>query len=255
MTDSSARWWQEFFDEDYASHGLDSIDPAETRRTAERIIELLGLEPGARVLDQCCGTGRLSIALAELGLEVEGVDQCAPYIDRARRAASAADVSCAFHEADATHHVASRPCAAVINWFTSFGYSEDDATNRQMLERAFESLEPGGRLVLDYPDFLRVLSSFRDTVLQTSRLPDGGELLVVHENALDSEAGMLRSRWHFIHPTRGRTIRTAAIRIYLPHQLVQLAHDAGFIDATSTPHGGDENRGRTGRVLLVARRG
>jgi SAM-dependent methyltransferase len=43
------------------------------------------LDPGARVLDAGCGTGRVAIRLAELGHDVVGVDLDDGMLDRARR--------------------------------------------------------------------------------------------------------------------------------------------------------------------------
>jgi SAM-dependent methyltransferase len=47
------------------------------------------LEPGARVLDAGCGTGRVAIRLAELGWECVGIDSDPHMPDQARAASSA----------------------------------------------------------------------------------------------------------------------------------------------------------------------
>jgi 2-polyprenyl-3-methyl-5-hydroxy-6-metoxy-1,4-benzoquinol methylase len=41
--------------------------------------------PGAHVLDAGCGTGRYSVALAELGLKVTGIDASLEQVTEARR--------------------------------------------------------------------------------------------------------------------------------------------------------------------------
>jgi 2-polyprenyl-3-methyl-5-hydroxy-6-metoxy-1,4-benzoquinol methylase len=53
----------------------------------EQVVSLLGIEPGARVLDLCCGVGRHSLELARRGFHVTGVDRTRPYLDRASRQA------------------------------------------------------------------------------------------------------------------------------------------------------------------------
>lgn len=57
------------------------------------LVELLGLEPGHRVLDVGCGPGRHALALARLGYEVVGVDISSTFVDLARRAAEAAGLA------------------------------------------------------------------------------------------------------------------------------------------------------------------
>jgi 2-polyprenyl-3-methyl-5-hydroxy-6-metoxy-1,4-benzoquinol methylase len=46
-------------------------------------VALLGIEPGARVLDLCCGVGRHSIELARLGYRVTAVDRTQAYLNQA----------------------------------------------------------------------------------------------------------------------------------------------------------------------------
>ena len=55
----------------------------------EQVVSLLGIEPGAQVLDLCCGVGRHSLELARRGFQVTGVDRTRLYLDRASRQAEA----------------------------------------------------------------------------------------------------------------------------------------------------------------------
>jgi SAM-dependent methyltransferase len=58
-----------------------------TRGTANEVaflVEVLGLEPGQRVLDVGCGPGRHARALAERGIEVLGVDISERFVELAR---------------------------------------------------------------------------------------------------------------------------------------------------------------------------
>lgn len=57
-----------------------------TTQEVATLIDVLGLEPGDRVLDVGCGPGRHAHALARAGLEVLGVDISAEFVDLARAA-------------------------------------------------------------------------------------------------------------------------------------------------------------------------
>jgi 2-polyprenyl-3-methyl-5-hydroxy-6-metoxy-1,4-benzoquinol methylase len=90
--DESARaadWWTTLYDDTLADMLLVRRNAEELRTTIAFLGEQLGLRPGAVVFDQCCGIGSLSNPLAEAGARVVGVDQCAAYVERARRGARA----------------------------------------------------------------------------------------------------------------------------------------------------------------------
>jgi 2-polyprenyl-3-methyl-5-hydroxy-6-metoxy-1,4-benzoquinol methylase len=71
-----AEWW-----DDRIGDGNDTQDLL-VEPTQER---LLGLQPGARVLDVACGAGRFTRRLAAAGALVTAFDQAASFIGRARR--------------------------------------------------------------------------------------------------------------------------------------------------------------------------
>jgi cyclopropane fatty-acyl-phospholipid synthase-like methyltransferase len=58
-----------------------------TEQEVAFLVEALGLEPGMRVLDVGCGPGRHSLALAERGITVHGIDISQPFVDLANEAA------------------------------------------------------------------------------------------------------------------------------------------------------------------------
>jgi SAM-dependent methyltransferase len=71
------------------------------------LVEVLGLEPGMRVLDVGCGPGRHAMALARLGIQVVGVDISASFVEVALEVADRENVSdlVAFERADARNMV------------------------------------------------------------------------------------------------------------------------------------------------------
>ncbi|MCW5550808.1 MAG: bifunctional demethylmenaquinone methyltransferase/2-methoxy-6-polyprenyl-1,4-benzoquinol methylase UbiE [Verrucomicrobiae bacterium] len=55
------------------------------RRWKQRVVDLAHIRPGDRVLDVCCGTGDLALALARRGAEVIGLDFNEPMLTIARQ--------------------------------------------------------------------------------------------------------------------------------------------------------------------------
>jgi demethylmenaquinone methyltransferase/2-methoxy-6-polyprenyl-1,4-benzoquinol methylase len=77
-----------------------NIDRYWRRRTVRSVEEVLR-RPGARVLDLCCGTGDLMLALAERrGGEVLGSDFCHPMLVEANRKSDARRLTARLFEAD-----------------------------------------------------------------------------------------------------------------------------------------------------------
>jgi SAM-dependent methyltransferase len=220
-----ASWWQPLYDDIVAEMFLARRDPAELAATAAFLKDVLALEPGRTVFDQCCGIGTFSIPLAQAGVRVVGVDQSEAYIRRA--AESAAGLPCEFFAADAFAFAPATKCDAAFNWGTSFGNALSDSRNLDMLRRAFDALKPGGRFLLDYQHVPRVLRHFQQTLTHRLARPDG-EVLLLRESTIDLPAGALRQTWTFLLPDGKHYERRTAVRLYFPHQLGELLREVGF---------------------------
>jgi SAM-dependent methyltransferase len=70
-------------------------------RLGQPFLEFAGVQPGMRVLDVGCGTGTLSLALAQHGARVVGMDASESYLEGARRRRPHANVT--YEHGDACH--------------------------------------------------------------------------------------------------------------------------------------------------------
>jgi SAM-dependent methyltransferase len=210
-------WWHELYDDLLADVLLEDTN---VDAELQFLVEKLRIAPGARVFDQCCGTGRLANPLAMWGADVIGVEQAERYVERARGASTSAR----FVVGDAFEFVPEQPCAAAFNWWTSFGYLADDAANARMLRRAFEALAPGGRFALDMPNVANLYAVFRPH--EVTRKHD---IVMLRESSLDLARGLLHKRWTFLAGDR-RVERTSTLRLYTPDQLVALLASVGFVE-------------------------
>jgi SAM-dependent methyltransferase len=224
-------WWTELYDDHLADVLLEGGSPGEIDATLRFLIEHLALSPGDRVFDQCSGTGRLSIPLARWGAEVVGVEQAERYVESARAAAAAAPAGIApvFTVGDAFEHVPDRPCAAAINWWTSFGYLTDDDANARMLRRAFEALAPGGRFAIDTPNVPGLYAAFRPGEI-TRRATPAGDVVMLRESRFELARGLLHKLWTFVLPDGRRIERPSTIKLYPPDRMVALLAQVGFAD-------------------------
>jgi SAM-dependent methyltransferase len=140
----NAEFWEQTYPFDFDQDRF-TIAPDEV----EGIVNLLALSPPANILDMCCGPGRHAIELARDGYRVTGVDVTASFLDLARNAATAADQSVEFVQADARTFKRTGAFDVVINLFNSFGYFKTDSEQTTLLENAYDALVPGGQILIE----------------------------------------------------------------------------------------------------------
>ena len=107
------------------------------------VLEPVVPPPPARVADLGCGTGSLSVLLAERGHSVVGVDVSPRMLDRARSKAAAIGVVATFVVGDAADPPIS-PVDVIVTRHVVWALTDV----RVALDRWFSLLSPGGRLVL-----------------------------------------------------------------------------------------------------------
>jgi len=222
-------WHKDFYDDTFAQHCLQR-SAEEVDETTRFLMEKLSLKPGMVFFDQGCGLGTLSLALARQGLDVIGVDLIDNYITRARTEGKNENLSCDFHTGNAYDFVPPRPCDAAINWWTSFGYSEDDDKNILMMRRIFEGLKPGGRFGFEYKNGARVLKDFAQShSLRDVSEKDGHK--TIWESRYDPASNMVYKDWIYTAPDgTQQENKGGGAKLYTAEDITRLLTDAGFVN-------------------------
>ncbi|MEK5357839.1 class I SAM-dependent methyltransferase [Paenibacillus sp. FSL L8-0709] len=143
-------WYKKSFLEDYLIV-YNHRDRKEAGLLIESVIDWLKLPLGSDVLDLCCGAGRHSLALADAGYHVTGVDLSPILLQEAKKADYKNRIR--WIESD----MRSLPkdgtfresFDAIVNLFTSFGYFETDDEQLKVLKQISRGLRLGGRFVID----------------------------------------------------------------------------------------------------------
>jgi len=224
-------WYRSFFERDYFDTFYSLVrapggvgGPEATEREAAFIAEALGIAPGARVLDLCCGHGRHSVALARRGYDVTGLDLSAYHIELAGKAAAEANVRLMLINDDMRNLPVEPPFDAIINIFSSFGYLESDDEDAAVIARVARALKPGGRLLMDFNNSVRVWRQFQPSTV--NRLDDGS--LFVEERRFDPLSGRSDSTWTHVTAEGARHERAISIRMYTPAELRRMFEAAGL---------------------------
>ncbi|HZP31205.1 MAG TPA: class I SAM-dependent methyltransferase [Acidimicrobiia bacterium] len=119
-----------------------------TEQEVEFVVDVLGLQPGMRVLDVGCGPGRHALALARRGMEVTGVDLSTDFVELARAAAAAEQLPAQFTVADVRDLTFDSEFDAVVclcqGGFGLLGGHDEPA----VFSRIVAGVHPGGGIAL-----------------------------------------------------------------------------------------------------------
>jgi ubiquinone/menaquinone biosynthesis C-methylase UbiE len=238
------------FGEDYLPFYEPVLTDERNRAEADEIIATLGLDTGSRVLDAPCGHGRIANLLAGRGLVVTGLDASAQFLDRARADAERHRVEVSYVEGDLRALPADAEFDAVVCWFTSFGYFDDD-DNRRVLTEFRRVLVPGGRLLIEtmhHDGFVRSVMSAPAPATSAVRV---GDNLMVDESTFDPVTGRAETERTVVRDGRVRRARFS-VRLPTPPEFVTWLHAAGFEDVRFADRHGEQLTLESRRLVVVA---
>ena len=224
---TQSNWWEHFFEGVAVDLWLQALPPEHTEREAAFLARTLAVLSGAELLDVPCGGGRLSLALAERGYQLTGVDWSPEFLNHAR-------------SNDTTHRVTwERRDMRDLPWVArfdgafcvgnSFGYLDDEG-NAAFLRAVAAALKPGARFVLETPMILENLLGH----LQDRPWWKVGDTHLLVVNTYDHTRERLDIEYTFV--SNGRLdVRHGSHRAYTYRELVTLLEAAGFSVEPSEP--------------------
>jgi SAM-dependent methyltransferase len=237
------------FNDDYLWFYEPLLTAERNRGEMEEIVELLGLAAGSSILDAPCGHGRIANLLAVEGFDVVGVDLTDTFIERARADAERLGVEVDYRRGDLRDLPTSGPFDAVICWFTSFGYFDDD-DNRKVLGEFAKVLRPGGRLLVETMHHDGFVRGFVSEPTVTER--DGDSMRDV--TTFDPLTGRMEATRTVC---RGGVVRQSRHSVRLPTvpELDAWLADAGFTQRTFSDRAGRPLEHDSWRLVVVAVKG
>jgi 2-polyprenyl-3-methyl-5-hydroxy-6-metoxy-1,4-benzoquinol methylase len=222
----SGKWYVDFFREGFYYRTYAPMGHFHrTEEEAEFIVQALGLEPGAAILDLGCGQGRHTVALARRGYRMTGLDLTALHLRLARRAAREAGVEVRWQRADMRDILWEEEFDAVINMFTTFGYLESDEEDFKVLQAVARSLRPGGRFLIDTINRERLMRRWEELPARQKGL-DG--TIRIEERSFDFLTSRQRNRVVAVYPDGTRDEREIHLRLYTLTELTKMLSRAGL---------------------------
>lgn len=242
------KWWETYFDENYLqlySHTEKSA-PCEV----EGIIKILGIEPGAEIMDLCCGFGRHSIVLASKGFNVTGLDLSESVLQQARRKADMLKIKLELIKQDMRDIQHFNKFDAVINLYTAFGFFDSESEDLLVLQGVSRALKPGGQFLIDTIN--------RDYVVHTKHYQswniDNGSV-ILEERVFDFFTSRLEIIHQLIDRDGSKRKLESSFRLYTLTEMLDMFNKTGLtLTKVYGNFDGSQYTGESPRMILVARR-
>jgi len=219
------------------------------RREVARVLEVLGLPVGARILDVACGQGRHAHLLAEAGLDVDGLDYSDDLLSRARARGTGPGLRYTRGDMRALPADWTGRFDAVVSLSTSFGFFRDPSDDVIAIGEFGRVLRPGGALLWHGASRDGVVARFLERDWWTTA--DG--TTIAQERTFDPLSGLLSVESRWLGAGREST-RIHELRLYTATRLAELFAAAGLIVEAAWDGWRDRPLRRTSSEMLLAAR-
>lgn len=148
-------WFKHWFNSHYYFLLYQKRNEEEAKLFFELIKKNILINSNWKILDFCCGYGRLSKVIARDGFDVTGVDLSEKFIQHAVEESKKENLRIEFLQCDARYFDGEEKFNLGISFFTSFGYFSDEE-NELTFKNLVRSISQKGWIVFDYfnPDFV-----------------------------------------------------------------------------------------------------
>jgi SAM-dependent methyltransferase len=194
-------------------------------------------EVGHQVLELACGTGRLTIPIAQSGVKVVGLDLSASMLAHARAKAQRAGVEISFVEGDCRNFELGSKFALIFMAFNSMQHLHDQAALAGVFGSVCKHLAEDGRFIFDvFNPKVEILARNAEERRPEREYedPDGrGTIALEHTVDYDDASQVNRIKWYFSRrgpngEERDFRVEDLHMRCFFPQELDLLVRHHGF---------------------------
>jgi SAM-dependent methyltransferase len=189
---------------------------------------------GDPVLELMCGTGRVTIPLAQKGFNITGLDISPEMLDVARQKTEELDLSINWIEADGRDFSLKEKFNFIFIPFNSFLAMTDQTDMESCLANVRTHMKHDGRFAIDIfnPD-PKILMRRREDRFPVSTVPnpDGeGQVIITESTFYDVAEQIINIRWFYKFEATGEEVTTDfSLRILFPREFNNLLRYSGFV--------------------------
>ena len=192
---------------------------------------------GHPVLELACGTGRLSIRIAQSGVEIVGLDISPSMLEHARAKAKTAGVDMEFVEGDCRAFELGRKFALIFMAFNSMQHLDDYDSLAGLFSSVRRHLTPGGRFIFDVfnprMEFLARSPEKRWPEREYADPEGNGTIVLEHSMRYDDATQVTHVTWYFsrrgaLEFEQDFRVEQLSMRCFFPQELDLLVRHHGF---------------------------
>ena len=214
---------------------------------------------GEPVLELMCGTGRITIPMAEQGIRITGLDVSEPMLSQARKKAVTKGVCVEWVQADCREFKLSKKFKLIFFPFNSITHLHDLESIEGCFSCVRRHLAREGRFIIDvFVPSMRILTRDPSKRYPVAEYPDPdgkGTVTITESNVYDSVAQINRIKWYYSIERGKELIKENNMRMFFPQELEALLKYNGFmIEKKFADYGEAPFTSESGKQLVVCYR-
>lgn len=185
----------------------------------------------ARILELCCGTGRLTIPIAKRGYTICGVDYTSSMLEQAKAKATKEGLDISFIEADIREMNLNDTFDMIFIPFNSIHhlYTNDDFFKAFQVVK--NHLKEGGKFLFDCfnPNLQYIVESEKkEQKVAEYTTSDGREIVIQQRMRYEKNTQINRIEWHYFINGVFDSIQNLDMRLFFPKELDAYIEQSGF---------------------------
>lgn len=185
----------------------------------------------AKILELCCGTGRLTVPIAKAGYNICGVDYTSSMLEQAKVKASEAGLEINFIEADIRSLNLQEKFDFIFIPFNSIHHLYKNEDLFKALNGVKNHLKEGGLFLLDCfnPNIQYIVEGEKEQrKIAEYTTEDGRAVLIKQTMRYESATQINRIEWHYFINGEFHSIQNLDMRLFFPQELDSYLEGAGF---------------------------
>ena len=184
-----------------------------------------------KILELCCGTGRLTLPIAKNGYTIVGVDITRSMLEKARKKASEGGLEVEFIEADIRTLELTEKFDLIFIPFNSIHHLYQNKDLFQALNVVKYHLKENGLFLLDCfnPNIQYIVESEKQEKKIAKYITEDGRTIEIKQKMrYESNTQINRIEWHYYINDKFDSIQNMDMRLYFPKELDAYLKQNGF---------------------------
>lgn len=185
----------------------------------------------ARILELCCGTGRLTLPIAKKGYDISGVDFTPSMLEKAKIKAAKVGLEIEFIEADIRNLSLPEKYDLIFIPFNSIHHLYKNEDVFKAFNAVKNHLKKGGLFLLDCfnPNIQFIVDGQKEQKeIAEYKTADGREVLIKEIMRYENKSQINRVAWHYFINGEFDSIQNLDMRLFFPQELDSYLESSGF---------------------------